>query len=231
MKARTMMFFGMLAALGLVIAGCDKKGEGTKGKGAEAGKSGATSRKLSKEALEELLKLEVSGFEQQPGPKIMEMGGIAMVTVYYKGTKGNAQEMTAFAQVRMHSCGHCPELTAASFKAEKGIFEKMMLSSVHKDSKDAVFEIKDATIAGKKAVTIYQLSFHVSEDGKSRSSSHGFSVYHHDGRNMLHVMISPRAVTGFKSAENLDELKSQFSREEMVAAATTFMETLGSKIF
>jgi len=228
-----MVVLVMCTSLAFAMVGCKKK-EGKddkKGAAGEAGKAGGGAEKLTKSALEELLKESIPGFEQQPGPKVMEMAGIAMVTAYYKGTKGNDKDMTAFAQVRMFGCGHCPDLTAASFKEEQGLFERLMLSTVHKDNMAVIFDVGEDNIAGKKVVTIYQLSFHVSEDGKSKSSSHAFSIYHHNGKNMLHVMITPRAVSGFKSADSLDELKALFTRDEMKAAATTFMESLGAKVF
>ena len=106
-----------------------------------------------------------------------------------------------------------------------------MNAKAHAQNPKAVFDIQDETIAGKKVVSIYQLSFAVSEDGKSRGSSHGYSFYHHNGKNMLHVMVYPRGFKGYKSTESLEDLKKQLTREEMVAAATTFMETLGSRIF
>ncbi len=242
-----------MLSLGVVfVSGCNKKEEKSTEESAEKkaeedkksgkqtnektnekvkGKSSQEKTKLTKESLEKLMETEVDGFQKQPGDQITKVMGIPMASTYFKGTEGNKNDMTAFVQLRIHGCGHCPELSASTFEGEKALFEKMMLSKAHKENPHAVFEIKDDTIAGKKVVTIYRLSFVVSEDGRSRSSMHGFSVYHHNGENMLHVNVSARGFKGFKSAKDLDELKSLFTREEMKAAATEFVKAFAPKLF
>jgi len=195
------------------------------------GKSSEEKPKLTKESLEKLMETEVDGFQKQPGGQVNQVMGVSLASSYFKGTQGNKNDMTAFVQLRIHGCGHCPELSASTFEAEKSLFEKLMLSRVHKENPDAVFEIKEDTIAGKKVVTIYRMSFVVSEDGKSKGSMHGFSVYHHNGENMLHVNVSARGLKGFKSANDLEELKTLFTRDEMKTAATSFVKAFAPKLF
>lgn len=48
---------------------------------------------------------------------------------------------------------------------------------------------------------------------------------------MLRIAISSRDVKGFSSAEDLDDLKRRFTREEKEAAAAVFLEALGPVLF
>ncbi len=222
----------LLSATMIVISGCDKKdgkeGEKSADKKSEEEKDNG---KLTKEALEKLLEKEVEGFEKQAGGEVREVMGSLSAEGHYRGTKANEHGMIASVHKRIYGCGHCPDLTAAAFEAEEHLYDRMMLPATHKENPDAVFEFKEDTIAGKKVVTVYKLSFVVSEDGKTKASMHGLSLYHHNGETMLHLGVSARAFKGFKSAEDLEDLKTRFTREEMKSAATVFFETLAPKLF
>jgi hypothetical protein len=48
---------------------------------------------------------------------------------------------------------------------------------------------------------------------------------------MLHVNVSARGFKEFKSANDLEELKTLFTRDEMKTAATAFVKAFAPKLF
>ncbi len=238
MTTKTML--GLLCACligGLITTSCDKK-DSTESPPKEAPRKEAEQapepepvKTLTKEQLETVLATAMPGFTQQPGAEVQVVMDLPTITAYYMGEEGNANDTAPFVQLRVHACGHCPPLDVAAFEAEEGLFEKMMRPTVHKENPDAVLEIKKENLGGRDVVTLYQLSFVVSEDGASRASSHSFSTYLHDGTTMLHVMVTARGVKGFQSIESAEQLANQLTRAEMATAAAVFIQTLAPQLF
>lgn len=214
----------VMAALCCVafMFGCGKKDKGGKG---GSGKK----EKLSEAKLNELIKMKVPGFETQPGARVTKIIG-AMGAMYLKGTKPNAKGFVPYAHVVIHGCIRCRKMDVAVWKKEKKqTKEYLMMTGATKKNPNAVFEISELNLAGRKCIGIYTRAFN--KQGRSTSSSHGLGVYCNDGVNSINVSVYSRYSKGYKSTNSEEELKTNFTKAEMETAAKQIIEVFAAKIF
>jgi len=123
--------------------------------------------------------------------------------------------------------GMCKDLTPDAWKANADNL-KMKLSEDLKNSPNLVFEIGEATVEGKKAISVYALGYVEKTDdtGTSRQSTHAFDLYWHDGHKLVSVMTS----AGATGATSLDDLKSKMTREELEATGKKVLGAIFAKL-
>ena len=216
-----LVVFATAALVCLSPLSCGKKGgdEPGGGGGAASGGSGGGAggvetgpTRMDKARVEKLVETEVEGFERG---HTNVMGSLA--TIFYTATEANAHGRTANVQLTVGGCTGCLPMEAAAFEGRKENL-MMMLSKAHKENPDLVFEIAEADFDGRKVIFTHSLSYveRTTEHGTSRSTSNGVNVFHNNGVNQLLLQVSGR---GKGMASSIDELRTQFTREEMLAAA------------
>jgi len=130
----------------------------------------------------------------------------------------NAQGANANVVISAMNCMPmiCPELTAASWKKNEDNL-KMKLSQALKDNPALVFDIADATVDGKPAVSVYALSFVSTTDatGTSRASTHAYDIYWHDGARFVTVGVN----AGATGAQSLEEFVQKMPKADLEALA------------
>ena len=202
--------------LASLLLSCGKKAGEEPGGGGGAAPGGppaaAPARKLTPEQLQGLAGIDIDGFERRSG---QVAHGKAQVV--YQSREANASGVKASVWLAVGPCSLCFEMELAEWRARADNL-KRDLPRVHIDNPALVFDIDEREVAGKKLVTIYSLSFVEQErsDGrKNPLSSHRLVAFHHDGVNEITLRISGRAT---RSPSSLEELRTRFTKEEMLAA-------------
>jgi len=232
---------GLIMALAASLVcghlGCDKKQETQSEEKAPADKQKLAKKettptkeskteapiKFTEKEFNEFAQMKIEGFNTLPHSK----GSAMNAMLYLEGIKENDKGVFPSAMVSIMGCIGC-----AQQKMDKEVWRgrkdnlMMMLPSTHKNNPDLVFDIDEMDIDGTKVITQYGLSFVKTEN--SKASMHELDIFYNNGVNMMNIKVSGKHKQ-FKMAESLDELKTEFTRAEMEAAAKSVFKALNAK--
>jgi len=194
-------------ALAAAAAGCGKK----KGGGGGGGGGGGAIDKAKAEAIS---KLEVPGYKVTSR---RAMSDSAVLSVEAEKPLPSGAKMGAL--ITISACMMCVEMDLAKWKDNANL--KSMLSRVHIDNPNAVWEVNELDLGGgKKAIYTYSKS---AVDG---ATSHGLTVYHNNGTNMVMMMVNASGLWG----KTMEELEKEASLEDFKTAAQQMFAPFANQI-